>query len=120
MVSDDIDISDTSNSANFSCRQNISEGCSAVGCSLIASGAMRPSRTARVFSFSESAMLSSNWPAGPPPRDGPRGGGFIGIFSHRGPPELSLSASFDLDVGVADDAIPFADVGTDVVGKLRG
>ena len=28
MVSDDIDISDTSNSANFSCRQNISEGCS--------------------------------------------------------------------------------------------
>ena len=58
MVSDDIDISDTSNSANFSCRQNISEGCSAVGCSLMASGAMRPSRTARVFSFSDSAMLS--------------------------------------------------------------
>jgi hypothetical protein len=31
IVSDDIDISETSNSANFSCRQNISEGCSAVG-----------------------------------------------------------------------------------------
>jgi hypothetical protein len=60
MVSDDIDISDTSNSANFNCRQNISDGCSAVGCSLIAAGAIRPSRMARVFSFSDSAMLSSS------------------------------------------------------------
>jgi hypothetical protein len=31
IVIDDIDISDTSNSANFSCRQNISEGCIGVG-----------------------------------------------------------------------------------------
>ena len=60
MVSDDIDISDTSNSANFNCRQNISDGCNAVGCSLMASGAIRPSRTARVFSFSDSAMLNSS------------------------------------------------------------
>src|SRR4051812_50122318 len=60
MVSDDIDISETSNSANFNCRQNISDGCNAVGCSLIAAGAIRPSRTARVFSFSDSAMLNSS------------------------------------------------------------
>ncbi len=38
MVSDDIDISETSNSANLSCRQNISEGCKGVAWSLIASG----------------------------------------------------------------------------------
>ncbi len=31
MTSDDIDISETSNSANLSCRQNISEGCTTVG-----------------------------------------------------------------------------------------
>src|SRR5436190_6940457 len=60
MVSDDIDISDTSNSANFSCRQNISDGCSAVGCSLIASGTTRLLRMASVFSFRASAMLSSS------------------------------------------------------------
>ena len=34
MVSDDIDISETSNSANLSCRQNISDGCSARGMEL--------------------------------------------------------------------------------------
>ena len=56
MVSDDIDISETSNSANFNCRQNISEGCRGVARSLMASGWMTPSRMARVFSFSESAM----------------------------------------------------------------
>src|SRR3954452_18070181 len=60
MVSDDIDISDTSNSANFNCRQNISDGCSAVGCSLIAAGAIRPSRMARVFPFFDSAMVNSS------------------------------------------------------------
>src|SRR5262245_63226880 len=42
MISDDIDISDTSNSAKRSCRQNISEGCTMVGTSLIPCGATRP------------------------------------------------------------------------------
>src|SRR5262245_6749026 len=59
MISDDIDISDTSNSAKRSCRQNISEGCTMVGTSLIPCGAMRPSSSGRVRSLSESAMLSS-------------------------------------------------------------
>ena len=35
MVSDDIDISDTSNSAKRSCRQNISDGCTTVGTSYV-------------------------------------------------------------------------------------
>ena len=38
MMSDDIDISDASNSAKRSCRQNISEGCTMVGTSLIPCG----------------------------------------------------------------------------------
>src|SRR5262247_4931143 len=38
MMSDDIDISDTSNSAKRNCRQNISDGCTMVGTSLIPCG----------------------------------------------------------------------------------
>ena len=38
MISDDIDISDTSNSAKRNCRQNISDGCIIVGTSLIPCG----------------------------------------------------------------------------------
>src|SRR5882724_9405239 len=59
MMSDDIDISDTSNSANRNCRQNISDGCTMVGTSLIPCGTTRPSSSGRVRSLSESAMLSS-------------------------------------------------------------
>src|SRR6476469_9433051 len=59
MMSDDIDISDTSNSAKRSCRQNISDGCTMVGTSLIPCGTTRPSISGRVRSLSESAMLNS-------------------------------------------------------------
>ena len=59
MMSDDIDISETSNSANRNCRQNISEGCTMVGMSLIPCGTTRPSSSGRVRSLSESATLSS-------------------------------------------------------------
>ena len=64
MMSDDIDISETSNSANRSWRQNISEGCTIVGTSVIPCGATRPSRIGRVRSLSDSAMLSSRGDAG--------------------------------------------------------
>ena len=63
MISDDIDISETSNSAKRSCRQNISDGCTMVGTSLIPCGATRPSSSGRVRSLSESAILSSRWGA---------------------------------------------------------
>src|SRR5262245_53649265 len=59
MMSDDIDISETSNSAKRSCRQNISDGCTMVGTSLIPCGWTRPSSSGQVRSLSESAMLSS-------------------------------------------------------------
>src|SRR6516162_8479796 len=59
MMSDDMDISETSNSAKRNCRQNISEGCTMVGTSLIPCGTTRPSISGRVRSLSESAMLSS-------------------------------------------------------------
>src|SRR5262245_29205020 len=59
MISDDIDISDTSKSAKRSCRQNISDGCTMVGTSLIPCGTTRPSSSGRVRSLSDSAMLNS-------------------------------------------------------------
>src|SRR5690349_12014394 len=63
MRSDDIDISETSNSPNRSWRQNISDGCTAVGMSLMPSGSTRPSSSGRVLGLSESARLSSTWDA---------------------------------------------------------
>ena len=60
MMSDDIDISETSNSAKRNCRQNISDGCTMVGTSLIPCGTTRPSISGRVRSLSESARLSSS------------------------------------------------------------
>src|SRR5919204_1816560 len=60
MMSEDIDISDTSNSAKRSCRQNISDGCTTVMTGLIPCGTTRPSISGRVRSLSESAMLSSS------------------------------------------------------------
>src|ERR1700745_2743577 len=59
MMSEDIDISDTSNSAKRSCRQNISDGCTTVMTGLIPCGTTRPSISGRVRSLSESAMLNS-------------------------------------------------------------
>jgi hypothetical protein len=59
MMSDDIDISDTSNSAKRSCRQNISDGCTTVTTGLIPCGTTRPSISGRVRSLSDRAMLSS-------------------------------------------------------------
>src|SRR6516162_9530411 len=55
--SDDIDISDTSNSAKRSCRQNISDGWTTVGVRSMASAATAPSISGRVFGLLESAML---------------------------------------------------------------
>src|SRR5262249_10985753 len=60
MMSEDIDISDTSNSAKRSCRQNISDGCTTVMRGLIPCGTTRPSISGRVRSLSDSAMLNSS------------------------------------------------------------
>src|SRR5260370_1096215 len=62
MTSEDIDISETSNSANFCCRQNISEGWTTVGVRLMPSGTTAPSISGRVFGLSDSAMLSARRP----------------------------------------------------------
>jgi hypothetical protein len=59
MMSEDIDISDTSNSAKRSCRQNISDGCTTVMRGLMPCGTTRPSISGRVRSLSDNAMLSS-------------------------------------------------------------
>src|SRR5208283_5922180 len=59
ITSDDIDISDTSNSANLSCRQNISEGWTTVGVRLMPSATTSPSISGRVFGLSDSARLSA-------------------------------------------------------------
>src|SRR5712691_10516512 len=55
--SDDIDISDTSNSANRNCRQNISDGWMTVAVRSMPSAATAPSISGRVFGLLESAML---------------------------------------------------------------
>src|SRR5712691_4701996 len=55
--SDDIDISDTSNSANRSCRQNISDGWRTVAVRSRPSGLTAPSISGRVFGLLESAIL---------------------------------------------------------------
>jgi hypothetical protein len=58
MSSDEIDISETSNSACRSWRQNISEGCRIVGTRSIPSGATVPSSIGQVLGLEEMAMLS--------------------------------------------------------------
>ena len=58
IVSEEHDISETSNSAYFSCRKNISEGCSAVVSSSIASAVIRPSIIGSVRGFAERAHVS--------------------------------------------------------------
>src|SRR5262245_18861910 len=60
MSSDDIDISDTSNSPKRNCRQNISDGCTAVARSRSPSASTCPSSNGRVLGLSDSARLSSS------------------------------------------------------------
>src|SRR5260221_3242207 len=55
--SDDIDISDTSNSAKRNCRQNISDGWRTVAVRSRPSALTAPSISGRVFGLLESAML---------------------------------------------------------------
>src|SRR5262245_28306035 len=60
IISDDTDISATSNSANRSCRQNSSEGCRTVGTRSIASGVTCPSMIGQVRGFEVRPMLNCN------------------------------------------------------------
>src|SRR4030081_3909078 len=74
MMSDDIDISETSNSAKRSCRQNISDGCTMVGRGLIPCGAARRGRGSWRGGGSEPPrVMRASCP--PPPRGGGGGGG---------------------------------------------
>src|SRR5262245_25721799 len=72
MRSEDIDISETSNSAYLSWRQKISDGCIGVAWNAMPAGAMRPSRTARERAFGAMAMDSGRSAMGPLFRDGAR------------------------------------------------
>ena len=58
IISDDIDISETSNSANRNCRQNSSDGCSTVGMRSIPSTSTAPSMTGQVRGLEVMPMLS--------------------------------------------------------------
>ena len=58
IVSDEFDISETSNSAYFSCRKNISEGCSGVMSRSIPSAVTVPSMIACERALGERAQLS--------------------------------------------------------------
>ena len=57
-MNDDIDISDTSNSAKRNCRQNSSDGCKTVGTRSMPSGLTRCSMTGQVRGLSVMPMLS--------------------------------------------------------------
>src|SRR5712691_9999316 len=59
IISEDIDISATSNSANRSCRQNNSDGCNTVGTRSIPSGLTAPSMIGQVRGFD--VMPRLNW-----------------------------------------------------------
>src|SRR4029453_1176203 len=58
IISDDTDISATSNSAKRSCRQNSSEGCRTVGTRSIASGVICPSMIGQVRGLDVRPMLN--------------------------------------------------------------
>ena len=58
IISDEIDISDTSNSAKRNCRQNSSDGCSTVGTRSMPSGFTRCSMIGQVRGLSVMPMLS--------------------------------------------------------------
>jgi hypothetical protein len=57
MISEENDISDTSKSAKRSCRQNSSDGCTALGMSEIPSGLTLPSKIGQVLGLEAIAML---------------------------------------------------------------
>src|SRR6266581_3533234 len=57
MISDENDISDTSKSAKRSCRQKSSDGCTALGMSVIPSGLTLPSKIGQVLGLEAIAML---------------------------------------------------------------
>ena len=58
IISDEIDISETSNSAKCSCRQNSSDGCSTVGRRSMPSGFTLPSMIGQVRGLEVMPMLS--------------------------------------------------------------
>ena len=58
IISDDIDISATSNSAKRNCRQNSSDGCSTVGVRSMPSTFTAPSMTGQVRGLDVMPMLS--------------------------------------------------------------
>ena len=58
MMSDENDISETSKSPNFNCRQNSSDACTGLGMSSMPSGLMRPSWIAHVLGLDAMPMLS--------------------------------------------------------------
>src|SRR5262247_3039053 len=92
--SDDIDISETSNSPKRSWRQNISDGCTAEAMSRRPSAATRPSSSGRVFGLSERATLRSS----------------------RAAVALSFIRLLGLEVERIHDRLPFGDVGLDQGG----
>src|SRR5262249_12969663 len=110
--SEDIDISETSNSAKRSWRQNISEGCTIVGTSVMPCGLTRPSRMGRVRSLSESAMLSSRWVACMPNQVGwskferRTSAAHSRVSGNPGP--TALRSGSPLSRGRADHALSFA------------
>src|SRR5665213_2590566 len=68
IISDENDISDTSNSAKWSCRQNISEGWRVLATRSAPSTVTRPSSTGQVRGLDVKAMLNSSFMAGHSPR----------------------------------------------------
>src|SRR5262249_48121585 len=95
--SDDIDISDTSNSPKRNWRQNISDGCTAEAMSRRPSASTRPSSSGRVLGLSERATLRSSCAAAM---------------------ALSFTGSLGLDVEGVHDRLPFANVGLDQAGEV--
>ncbi|TMH49920.1 MAG: hypothetical protein E6H50_07570 [Betaproteobacteria bacterium] len=57
MIKEENDISDTSKSAKRSCRQKSSDGCTALGISVIPSGLTLPSKIGQVLGLEAIAML---------------------------------------------------------------
>jgi hypothetical protein len=60
IISEDIDISATSNSANRNCRQNNSDGCKTVGTKSMPSGLICPSMIGQVRGFEVTPILNCN------------------------------------------------------------
>src|SRR3972149_2973320 len=107
--SDENDSSDASKSANFSCRQNISDGCNAVGIRSMPSGFTVPSKMGRVRGFKVMAMLSWSFmrcPYSPALRVGPRRRVTRKTAATR---DSAAGASFDFDSRLFDHPAPCLD-----------